>query len=303
MNRCSSIDQNTLKWIGGLVGHFTEDMVKTLQRNVEFYVQPDFAIFIPVAGYCDYAVLPNHSHPSFSFIYHSSTAPDIIFEDKPLCAKQKQNFCYIAPGIPHQEIQKEGFCSYCAIMISPSLIEKTISNHYMHNPWKMKVGFSQAGHEIMHMLNLYMAEFSANMSGRSLLLDAYKTAIIHLCIRSSFGIGDSNFRTGSTIEFNNLVSHLTENLEHKITVKDMARFVSMSPSHFTRKFRQYASASPMEYLNDLRIEKARRLIKNSTLNLTEIALQCGFSSASYFSTRFTEKVCLSPLQYRKKFYP
>ncbi len=297
----NEINDLHLQWIEDLVGTFTDKMVQTLIRNIEYYVMPDFGLFIPVAGYCDYAIMPNHSHPSYSFIYHSGSGPEILYEKKVIQANPPKNFCAISPGVAHQEIQNEGFNSYCAIVVSPVLLERVLAEYTAGEVPEFKVSFYVADSSLMHLLKMFMTEFSANLSGRNSVLESYKTAIVHACIRTCLDFSPAGSRSDVTMEFNNLISYLIENLEKKITLKDMAEYVSMSPSHFTRKFRQFISMPPMEYLNDLRIEKAKRLIKASSLNLTEIAMECGFSNSSYFSTRFTEKVNVSPIQYRKKF--
>lgn len=65
-------------------------------------------------------------------------------------------------------------------------------------------------------------------------------------------------------------------------------------------FRKYLGQTPNEYLNSYRLEKGMQLLKSSRMSVTEIAQECGFSSASYFTELFTRQKGCSPTQYRRR---
>ena len=129
------------------------------------------------------------------------------------------------------------------------------------------------------------------------MLRVYKTSIIHKLVRCCL----SFTREPGPVQFDALTAHLVEHLDKKITLEDMAGFVNMSVSHFTRRFKEYAAVSPMEYLNQLRLKRAKRLLKSSAKNITEIAFACGYTSSSYFSAMFIKSVAITPSQHRKRF--
>ena len=64
-------------------------------------------------------------------------------------------------------------------------------------------------------------------------------------------------------------------------------------------FNKYASCSPMDFLLNVRLTKAKDMLINSGKSVGEISDECGFSSANYFGLIFKKKEGLSPLQYRK----
>ena len=74
------------------------------------------------------------------------------------------------------------------------------------------------------------------------------------------------------------------------------------PVHLERLFKQYIGCSPIEYLMEVRISKAKEFLKHSELNVTQIAGMTGFDSIQYFSRVFKKFVQLSPNQYRKKIH-
>jgi transcriptional regulator GlxA family with amidase domain len=73
----------------------------------------------------------------------------------------------------------------------------------------------------------------------------------------------------------------------------------MSTSTLHRHFRAALGASPIEYLVRTRIRHARDLLQQTDLPVTEIAFECGFESADYFSRCFRNSTGLSPRAYRK----
>ena len=72
----------------------------------------------------------------------------------------------------------------------------------------------------------------------------------------------------------------------------------MSREYFTRVFKEYTGSSPFEYLNEYRVQASLSLLENSSLNISDIAAQCGFNHASYYNKRFMEYMNCTPTDYR-----
>ena len=94
--------------------------------------------------------------------------------------------------------------------------------------------------------------------------------------------------------------HYSENL----TVKSIAKHCSISETHLYRIFKKSNSISPNDYLLDVRISAARKLLCITDLSINEIAFTCGFNSQCYFSDCFKRKNSISPSSFRKLYkYP
>ena len=74
----------------------------------------------------------------------------------------------------------------------------------------------------------------------------------------------------------------------------------MSPTYLHRIFREATGMTIREYIEEQRITDAIRLLTTTNMTLTEIALESGFSSQSYFSFVFKRKMKMTPRQYVKK---
>ncbi|MGW0447163.1 helix-turn-helix domain-containing protein [Streptosporangium sandarakinum] len=95
-----------------------------------------------------------------------------------------------------------------------------------------------------------------------------------------------------------VVESMYENPGKQTTVDDMARTAMYSKAHFSRAFRRATGLSPGRFLSAVRLQEAKRLLGSTTLSITNISLQVGYSSISTFSSRFTSSVGLSPSNYR-----
>ena len=72
----------------------------------------------------------------------------------------------------------------------------------------------------------------------------------------------------------------------KITIDQLTAITCLSRDHFSHLFKKLTGRSVNEYINGMRIDKAEMLIKNTDMNITEIAMATGFNDANYFSRIF-----------------
>ena len=81
-------------------------------------------------------------------------------------------------------------------------------------------------------------------------------------------------------------------------MNSVAKKFNLSSSHFSTVFSQEVGETFRDYLNTLRIDRARELLRTTNLKCSEIAYQCGYNDSHYFSTVFKKKTGFSPQQYR-----
>jgi transcriptional regulator GlxA family with amidase domain len=93
--------------------------------------------------------------------------------------------------------------------------------------------------------------------------------------------------------------YIDENLESAITVGDLAAFVSLSPTHFSRAFRRSFGAPPHAYIIKMRIDRARSLMLTTTENLSQIAFACGLSDLAHLCRCFRQVTGATPAAWRR----
>ena len=95
---------------------------------------------------------------------------------------------------------------------------------------------------------------------------------------------------------------LRKNLSHQWTVEEMAAMVGLGTTTFTEKVKNYSGFSPLNFLITIRISEATKLLKQSDLSVTDIALETGFYSSQHFATTFKKLTGYTPRDFRKKKY-
>lgn len=86
--------------------------------------------------------------------------------------------------------------------------------------------------------------------------------------------------------------------DQNTTLTTVADVVCLSPNHFSTIFSQECKTTFIEYLTDVRIENAKRLLKETDMKGYDIAYECGFSDPHYFSYIFKKNTGLSPREYK-----
>lgn len=92
--------------------------------------------------------------------------------------------------------------------------------------------------------------------------------------------------------------HLDNAYMQNLTAEEMARRCNMSYSYFSRYFKATVGMSFTAYLNYIRLVEAEKLLISTDKTITEVAMQTGFSSASYFISQFRQHKEISPRQFR-----
>jgi AraC-like DNA-binding protein len=96
------------------------------------------------------------------------------------------------------------------------------------------------------------------------------------------------------------INFIHNNFERDISLGDISKFVFLSPSYFIRAFKEETGMSPINFLLKVRIDRAKELLADTGLKISDIALSVGFSNQQRFNEMFKKYAHVTPLQYRKK---
>ncbi len=93
------------------------------------------------------------------------------------------------------------------------------------------------------------------------------------------------------------IEYFHKEYQNDLSVQDYARSCSISCCWFIRSFKKHTGTTPGQYLSDIRINKAKELLKNGTFNISETAEFVGYDNPLYFSRIFKKNVGMSPSEY------
>jgi AraC-like DNA-binding protein len=283
-----------LEKIRHLVGEITPEQLV----YVDCAVTGDVGAFMPIAGQCHYAIAPEHTHPGWSFIVsfdsHCRTKiGDTIYDSIP------STIFVLPPDIPHQELPSEIVSRYIAVMISTRFLEDQLSRYNKSAEDFHATMTSRSTQRLIDELKEFMTEYEEAAPGYESLLDASALKITHLLIRQFLNIRHSSDAITHRMSVNKALEYLNEHYGEKISVNDLATAANSSVSHFSRVFKGETGLSPSDYIMQVRLDYAKRMLRADKKTITEIALDCGFNSSSYFSHCFTRAFQISPSDFKK----
>ena len=91
---------------------------------------------------------------------------------------------------------------------------------------------------------------------------------------------------------------ILERLGETVEVTELARACALSRSHFSRAFKCSTGYSPQDWIRLQRIARAKQLIRDTDLSLTQISLECGFCDQAHFCHIFTRSEGINPFAWR-----
>ncbi len=97
--------------------------------------------------------------------------------------------------------------------------------------------------------------------------------------------------------------YILNNFSKNITVEDIAEDVSLSKYHFSRQFKAETGYTPHEYLFDVRIRYARKLLAETNQSIESVSINSGFANTSSFIRAFKKETMVTPAMFRKFFDP
>ena len=136
----------------------------------------------------------------------------------------------------------------------------------------------------------YEFRVRANLSELVLQLSAHMP-------RSRSQVSEKALRSGERVK--QMLEFIEENYALPITAAEIAESAAVSESECLRCFHDVIGMPPMQYLKQFRIQRAARLLANTSQKISDIAGECGFLDNSYFTKTFREIKGMSPGEYRK----
>ena len=103
-----------------------------------------------------------------------------------------------------------------------------------------------------------------------------------------------------TKSISEVLCYMEKNYNQNISLEQLSNMIKMSPRSFQRVFSGYMGTSPFNHLINLRVQHAKKLLKETDLTISEIAYKTGFGDSAYFARQFKKIFYTSPTSYRKQ---
>jgi AraC-like DNA-binding protein len=101
---------------------------------------------------------------------------------------------------------------------------------------------------------------------------------------------------------NKVFEFVMNNFKNEISINEIADFVNLSPNSFSRYFSQRTRKSFVNFVNEVRLNHATKLLQENTKSVAEICFECGFNNLSNFNRQFKNKYQINPMAYKRQFH-
>lgn len=101
-------------------------------------------------------------------------------------------------------------------------------------------------------------------------------------------------------DISRVVTYINENIWEQLTIEELSEITDLSQSRFKHKFKEHIGRSPIDYINSLKIEKAKEIIPK-TDSMKDVGYKLSYSSPAYFSHVFKKYTRMTPLEFKNRF--
>lgn len=207
----------------------------------------------------------------------------------------------IPPERPHMGISGIGGVSYDTIMfdLTEFYNSANITANYLMPIVEKTCDFINLtdNDKIISAAQSLLEEHSQNRPGSSLVVVSKIYELLgflyRYCICEAPTVPPDN-------RLKNVMEFIGKNFRKNITSSSLCKHFGYDEAYFCRRFKTVTGLTPMMYIQILRLEEAKRQIKNSHLKIYEIAENCGFSDPNYFSRCFKRHFGITPTEYERK---
>jgi AraC family transcriptional regulator len=264
-----------------------------------FVSRPEFSVRRTATAHCRFEA---HAHATFTVT--------VLLAGRMRACIGENEFTLTAgdvafTGIGQLHAAEADEVDFVSIRIHPALINTLVA----------EMGLTRATAEIVFRVSHAMdetllkiariiaGEVTDEKPGHEIMLDALVRQLAihllrsHLTVRKSAQIelsrvGPVDRRLRRALEF------MHDNYGRELALEEIAASAYLSEYHFARLFKQITGVTPHVYLANLRIEKARRLLVETSLPVIEIAAMVGYQSQSHFTKIFKSVTGITPRAYR-----
>ncbi|MBQ6997379.1 MAG: AraC family transcriptional regulator [Oscillospiraceae bacterium] len=136
------------------------------------------------------------------------------------------------------------------------------------------------------------------------LINSLLTQFLIMLLRSNEAPGETRLKASNSVHSENEIirraqQYISAHIREKLSVPLVARMVDVSPSYLTALFHKNLQISPGEYIRRIKLQESKQMIRENSMNFSEIAAALQYSTVHHFSRQFKDKFGITPTEYAK----
>ena len=267
-----------------------------------------------------------HGAPGFPFVVYPGNLPDYL-TSYPLHWHEETELIYVVSGAGKVTVQAERFTVRTGdlVLITPQQVHSIeqledsrmvyfnvlfrlsmLGAEYtglLHDRGRRFQSYIPRGTDLNEKLRGPVLELILNRKKTdteyALMIRSHLYAIVYQILRHSGTEGESAAPKHTNYDRLKVVlEYLRDHYHRETTVEEAAAMCGFSPSHFMKLFRELTGSSFAQYVKNLRLDTAARLLRTTGKRVSDIAEEVGFHNLPYFTRSFAGRFRVSPLKYR-----
>jgi AraC-like DNA-binding protein len=255
-----------------------------------------------------YTMAQNHSHNSYEIYYLRSGERYYFIKDRSYHVR-KGDLVLIQPNVLHKTMQsefpnherilinfRESFISGIHQEIVPDLL-RVFDEEPVIRPDSLELAMIEL---IMDKMMREQKHAEPGAVGYSKLLLAELLLLLYRHVQQTDSPSlPAEHPTTLHRKVSDMVKYINEHFHEHLSLKGLAEHFHISSYYLCRIYKEVTGFTVIEYVNQLRVQEAQKLLKTTRYSVTDITEKVGFESSTHFGRIFKSLCGLSPLQYRK----
>jgi YesN/AraC family two-component response regulator len=152
-------------------------------------------------------------------------------------------------------------------------------------------------HTLDRLLDLFDKLFRIHISNTTLRRQEERKVFVDILDLFLFSVYNKDINYSNKVRVEHIIKHMTMHFSENLSIADLAEREKISVSYLVRIFKEITNQTPITYLNNIRMNKAKQLLADGC-SVTETSENVGFSDVYYFSRAFKKYVGITPSKYK-----
>lgn len=261
-------------------------------------------------------IVPWHYHPEIEIMYILEGTGTRFVGDH-IEKYEEGDICIVGPNLPHEWRNDEVFFQkesnlrascYCLFFLKDlfgnTLLDLQEMNHIKGLLERANRGvkfIGQSREETGKLVREYVKETGAARIAKLIMLLECMATTEEYELLASVGYTRYTVNSADFERFNKIYLYIMRNFSRPIRLEEVASLIGLTPSAFCRYFRERTKKTFVQYLNDVRIGHAKKLLIEGKMTISSLSVEAGFNNLSNFIEQFKRSTHMSPSEYQRRY--
>ena len=251
-------------------------------------------------------VQSDHYHNFYEIFYLTSGSCRFLLKDS-VYQLEKGDLVFIAPGELHHSLYYSGvICEMVTIYFKADYVDHALFRKWLPEDIQINLQSFMGSvpslyqEEFHSLLNRMLSESMHIDDYSNTFLSCYLQEVLLLLMRHSvMNETEPELLNARDADILLATKYIYKNFRQPLTLEEVSAVSSLSPTYFSKKFKQVTGMGFKEYLNFVRLKHAQTALLTTSNSITDIALEYGFNDSNYFKDLFKKVYGKSPRDFRK----